>query len=160
MLITPQPSLLLRGETPRLLDEWQEAPVLWDAVRFAVDQRGDVGQFILTGSAVPEDNAVQHTGTGRIARMLMRTMMLYESLDSNGDISLKSLFDGTTDGDGMSTLSIERLAFVLTRGGWPASIGDKEPVALRRVSDYVEAVINTDVSRVDKVEKTLPGYAP
>ena len=149
-----KPSLLLRGETPRLLDEWQEAPVLWDAVRFAVDQRGDVGQFILTGSAVPKDNAVQHTGAGRISRMLMRTMTLYESLESTGDISLKALFDGTADGDGMSTLSIERLAFILTRGGWPASIGDKEHVALRRVSDYVEAVINTDISRVDGVEKS------
>ncbi|MDR2492086.1 MAG: DUF4143 domain-containing protein [Coriobacteriales bacterium] len=149
-----KPSLLLRGETPRLLDEWQEAPVLWDAVRYAVDQRGDVGQFILTGSAVPLDNAVKHTGTGRISRMLMRTMTLYESLESSGDISLHALFDGTADGDGMSSLSIERLAFVLTRGGWPASIGDKESVALRRVSDYVEAVINQDISRVDGVEKS------
>ncbi|MDR1194772.1 MAG: DUF4143 domain-containing protein, partial [Peptococcaceae bacterium] len=148
-----KPSVLLRGETPRLLDEWQEAPVLWDAVRFAVDRRGAAGQFILTGSAVPKDNAVQHTGTGRIARMLMRTMTLYESLESNGEISLKALFDGTTDGDGMSALSIEQLAFILTRGGWPASINDKESVALRRVYDYVEAIINTDISRVDGVEK-------
>jgi predicted AAA+ superfamily ATPase len=149
-----KPSVLLRGETPRLLDEWQEAPVLWDAVRFAVDRRGDVGQFILTGSAVPLDNAVRHTGTGRISRMLMRTMTLYESLESSGDVSLQALFDGTSDGDGISTLSIEQLAFVLTRGGWPASIGDKENVALRRVSDYVEAVINQDISRVDGVEKS------
>ena len=149
-----KPSVLLRGETPRLLDEWQEAPVLWDAVRFAVDQRGSVGQFILTGSAVPKDNAVQHTGAGRISRMLMRTMTLYESLESSGEISLKALFDETTDGDGISTLSIEQLAFVLTRGGWPASIKDKESVALRRISDYVEAIINQDISRVDGVEKS------
>ncbi|MDR1293070.1 MAG: DUF4143 domain-containing protein [Clostridiales Family XIII bacterium] len=148
-----KPSLLLNGEAPRLLDEWQMAPVLWDAVRFAVDQRGESGQFILTGSAVPKDNVVGHTGTGRISRMLMRTMTLYESLESNGGISLKSLFDGTCDGDGMSTLTIEKLAFALTRGGWPASVGEKESVALRRASDYVEAIIGVDVSRVDGIEK-------
>ncbi|MDR0672021.1 MAG: DUF4143 domain-containing protein [Oscillospiraceae bacterium] len=149
-----KPSLLLKGETPRLIDEWQMAPVLWDAVRFAVDQRGETGQFILTGSAVPKDNAVQHTGTGRISRLLMRTMTLFESLESSGDISLKALFDDSCDGDGMSTLTIEKLASALTRGGWPASIGEKESVALRRVYDYVDAVINTDVSRVDGVEKS------
>ena len=149
-----KPSLLLRGKTPRLIDEWQMAPVLWDAVRFAVDQRGETGQFILTGSAVPKDNAVQHTGTGRISRMLMRTMTLFESLESSGDVSLKSLFDGTAEIEGMSSLTIERLAFALTRGGWPASVGEKESIALRRVYDYVDAVINIDVSRVDGVEKS------
>lgn len=149
-----KPSLLLRGETPRLIDEWQMAPVLWDAVRFEIDQRGETGQFILTGSAVPQDNAVRHTGTGRISRMLMRTMTLFESLESSGDVSLKSLFDGTASGEGLSTLTVERLAFALTRGGWPASVGEKESVALRRVYDYVDAVINVDVSRVDGVEKS------
>ncbi|MDR1820830.1 MAG: DUF4143 domain-containing protein [Oscillospiraceae bacterium] len=149
-----KPSLLLKGDTPRLIDEWQMAPVLWDAVRFAVDQRGESGQFILTGSAVPKDNAVQHTGTGRISRLLMRTMTLFESLESSGDISLAALFDGKCDGDGFSTLTIEKLAVALTRGGWPASIGEKESVALRRVYDYVDAVINIDVSRVDGVEKS------
>jgi len=148
-----KPSLLLRGNTPRLIDEWQMAPVLWDAVRFAVDQRQESGQFILTGSAVPKDNAVQHTGTGRISRMLMRPMTLFESLESNGSISLKELFDGATDGECFSSLTIENLAYVLSRGGWPASIGEKESVALRRVYDYVDAVINIDVSRVDGVEK-------
>jgi predicted AAA+ superfamily ATPase len=148
-----KPSLLLEGETPRLLDEWQAAPVLWDAVRFAVDRRGGTGQFILTGSAVPKDGAVQHTGTGRISRMLMRTMTLYESLESSGDISLKSLFDGTCDGGGISALTIEKLAFALTRGGWPASVGERKTVALKRASDYAEAIINTDVSRVDGIEK-------
>jgi predicted AAA+ superfamily ATPase len=148
-----KPSLLLTGETPRLLDEWQIAPVLWDAVRFAVDRRGESGQFILTGSAVPKDNIVRHTGTGRISRMLMRTMTLYESLESGGDISLKSVFDGTCDGEGISVLTIEKLALALTRGGWPASVGEKESVALRRASDYVEAIINIDVSRVDDIDK-------
>lgn len=97
-----KPSILLNGETPRLIDEWQMAPVLWDAVRHAVDMRGEAGQFILTGSAVPRDDAVQHTGTGRISRMLMRTMSLYESLESNGSVSLKSLFDGISDIEAIS----------------------------------------------------------
>ncbi len=149
-----KPSLLLRGETPRLLDEWQMAPVLWDAVRYAVDQRGESGQFILTGSAVPTDNATAHSGTGRISRMFMRTMTLFESLESSGDVSLRALFDGSAETEGLSALTVEGLAFALTRGGWPASIGEKEQVALRRVYDYVDAVINIDVSRVDGVEKS------
>jgi predicted AAA+ superfamily ATPase len=134
------------------------APVLWDAVRFAIDKRGEKGQFILTGSAVPRDNVVQHTGTGRISRMLMRPMSLFESLESNGTISLKSLFDGTSNGDGSSSLTIEGLAFALSRGGWPASIasagdGQKESAALQQVYDYVDAIINIDISRIDDIEK-------
>ena len=149
-----KPSLLLKGEAPRLIDEWQMAPILWDAVRYAVDERGGTGHFILTGSAVPADNASLHTGTGRISRIRMRPMSLYESLESNGEVSLGSLFDGAADGDCASALSIEALAYALTRGGWPASIGEKENVAIRRVYDYVDAVINIDVSRVDGVEKS------
>ncbi|MCD8129880.1 MAG: DUF4143 domain-containing protein [Lachnospiraceae bacterium] len=148
-----KPSLLLKGETPRLLDEWQAAPVLWDAVRFMVDQRGEAGQFILTGSAVPQDNIVQHTGTGRISRMMMRPMSLYESLESNGTISLTELFDGNTDIGAFSELTIEQTAFAIVRGGWPASVVDTPKSALRHAVDYVEAVINEDVSRVDGVEK-------
>lgn len=117
-----KPSLLLNGDTPRLIDEWQMAPVLWDAVRFAIDKSGKTGQFILTGSAVPKDNATAHTGTGRISRILMRPMSLFESLESNGSISLKALFDRKIKGDCFSSLSIEKLAFTLIRGGWPASI--------------------------------------
>lgn len=148
-----KPSLLLMGETPRFLDEWQTAPVLWDAVRFMVDQRGKSGQFILTGSAVPKDNVVQHTGTGRISRLLMRPMSLYESLESNGSVSLKALFDGETEIDSFSTLTIEQIALAIVRGGWPASIGSPEKIALRHAIDYVEAIINADVSRVDGIEK-------
>lgn len=149
-----KPSILLQGETPRLLDEWQRAPVLWDAVRFMVDQRGGIpGQFILTGSAVPKDNVVHHTGTGRVSRLLMRPMSLFESLESNGMVSLKSLFDGKSDIAGISELSIEKTAFCITRGGWPASIGNEESFALRHAIDYVEAVINADISRVDGVDK-------
>ena len=148
-----KPSLLLKGDTPRLLDEWQTAPVLCDAVRFMVDQRGKSGQFILTGSAVPKDNVVQHTGTGRISRLLMRPMSLYESMESNGSVSLKALFDGETEIDNFSTLTIEQITFAIVRGGWPASIGKSEKIALRHAIDYVEAIINTDVSRVDGIEK-------
>lgn len=148
-----KPSLLLNGDTPRLLDEWQTAPVLWDAVRFMVDQRGKSGQFILTGSAVPKDNVVQHTGTGRISRLMMRPMSLYESMESNGSVSLKALFDGETEIDNFSTLTIEQIAFAIVRGGWPASIGESEKIALRHAIDYVEAIINADVSRVDGIEK-------
>jgi predicted AAA+ superfamily ATPase len=148
-----KPSLLLKGDTPRLIDEWQMAPVLWDAVRFAIDQRVETGQFILTGSAVPKDNAVQHTGTGRISRMLMRPMSLFESQESNGTVSLNSLFNGEKSIEAASSLTIEKLAFSLIRRGWPASLGKKEAVALRQVHDYVDAVINIDVSRVDDVQK-------
>jgi uncharacterized protein len=149
-----KPSILINGDTPRLIDEWQMAPVLWDAVRFAIDQRRETGQFILTGSAVPKDNAVQHTGTGRISRMTMRPMSLFESLESNGMVSLKSLFDGSAAGECFSSLTVEKLAFALIRGGWPASIGQSASVAPRQVYDYVDAVINIDVSRVDGVEKS------
>jgi len=149
-----KPSLLLTGETPRLIDEWQMAPILWDAVRFAVDKRRERGQFILTGSAVPLDNATAHTGTGRISRMTMRPMTLFESLESNGSISLQGLFDGTTEADCFSSLTIEGLAFALVRGGWPASIGDDGQESLKQVYDYVEAVINYDISEVDGVEKS------
>jgi predicted AAA+ superfamily ATPase len=149
-----KPSLLLQGDTPRLIDEWQMAPVLWDAVRHTVDQRGAVGQFILTGSAVPSDNATKHTGTGRISRMYMRPMSLYESGDSNGSVSLRSLFDKEGDMEGFSTLGIEQLAALIVRGGWPESVGVGERSAMMRAVDYVEAVINADISRVDGVEKS------
>jgi predicted AAA+ superfamily ATPase len=148
-----KPSLLLKGETPRLIDEWQMAPVLWDAVRFEVDKREDAGQFILTGSAVPADNVTAHTGTGRFSRMLMRPMSLFESNESNGTVSLGDLFDGNQAIEAMSELTIEKIAFALCRGGWPASVRKKETSALRMSRDYVEAVINNDVSRVDDVEK-------
>ncbi len=148
-----KPSLLLQGEVPRLIDEWQMAPVLWDAVRFEVDRRGDAGQFILTGSAVPADNVTAHTGTGRFSRMLMRPMSLFESNESNGSVSLGGLFAGNMDIDSVSELSIEKIAFAICRGGWPASVLKNEASALRMSRDYVEAVINHDVSRVDDVEK-------
>ena len=105
--------LLLEGTVPRLIDEWQMAPVLWDAVRFAVDRRGATGQFILTGSAVPNDGVTQHTGTGRISRMWLRPMSLFESGESNGTVSLRDLFEGSDDVSCLSSLSVEALAFAL-----------------------------------------------
>lgn len=149
-----KPSLLLKGDVPRLLDEWQMAPVLWDAVRYEVDMRGISGQFILTGSAVPKDDETFHTGTGRISRLKMRTMSLFESNESNGTVSLKELFDGKTDIDNFSELTIEDIAYAITRGGWPISIGEEEKIALRHAIDYVEAIINTDISRVDNISRS------
>ena len=148
-----KPSLLLNGKIPRLLDEWQTAPVLWDAVRFEVDKRALPGQFILTGSAVPADNITAHTGTGRFARILMRPMSLYESKESSGTVSLMDLFNGKHDIESMTDLSIEQITFAICRGGFPASIGKPDKMALRMSIDYTEAVINQDISRVDGVEK-------
>jgi len=145
------PSVLLKGDTPRMIDEWQTAPVLWDAVRHAVDMRGESGQFILTGSAVPVDNAVMHTGTGRIARIRMRTMSLFESLESNGRVSVKDIFN-SMDIEGTSSLKVDDLAFLMVRGGWPASVG-KGVNALNYAREYVDAIVNRDISRVDGVEK-------
>jgi len=149
-----KPSLLLDGETPRLLDEWQVAPELWNAVRFAVDKRRAHGQFILTGSVIPTRTDDMHTGTGRIARMKMRTMSLFETQDSTGEISLGALFDGKTNMEGKSSLSVEQLAFIINRGGWPAVAQEKnEKIALAITGDYLEAVANEDISKADGVEK-------
>ncbi len=149
-----KPSLLLSGAIPRLIDEWQMAPVLWDAVRFEVDKRNELGQFILTGSVVPNDNVTAHTGTGRIARMKMRPMSLFESNESNGSISLGKLFrEGFRSSESVSELSIEQIAFAICRGGWPASLQLKGKEALRMANSYVESVINHDVSEIDSVEK-------
>lgn len=148
-----KPSLLLQGDTPRLIDEWQDAPVLWDSVRFEVDKRQQTGLFILTGSAVPKDDEIKHSGAGRIARMRMRTMSLYESRESNGCVSLGELFGGKTDIAGMSSLTIEDIAFLICRGGWPASVSMSKRAALHTARSYVDAIINKDTHRVDGVEK-------
>ena len=153
-LAETKPSLLLRGATPRLLDEWQEAPVLWDAVRFEVDQRGEPGQFILTGSAVPHDGETMHTGTGRISRILMRPMSLFESRESSGEVSLGNLFDGIDDIEGRNPITIERLAFIVCRGGWPAAVKQQnEKVALLTARNYVDQIVEQDIQRVDGTEK-------
>lgn len=148
-----KPSLLLGGSAPRLIDEWQMAPVLWDAVRHEVDRRRKQGQFILTGSAVPVDNATAHTGTGRISRMMMRTMSLFESKDSNGAISLSALFDGTQEDGAFSAISVEEMSYLICRGGWPMSLSLPRGYALDVARDYVDAIVEEDISRVDKIER-------
>lgn len=148
------PSRLLNGKTPRLIDEWQLAPKLWDAVRFEVDKRDEFNQFILTGSAVPADlKEITHTGTRRISRMLMRPMSLFESQESNGSVSLSELFSGKTDIDGENTIDIDELAFLICRGGWPKAIDLKQNIALSQAIDYYDAVVNSDISRVDNIER-------
>lgn len=147
------PSRLLHGKTPRLIDEWQLAPKLWDAVRFEVDKRDEFNQFILTGSAVPADlKEITHTGTGRISRMLMRPMSLFESQESNGSVSLSELFNGNSNIDGENTIDIDELAFLICRGGWPKAVGLKQDIALSQAIDYY-AVVNSDISRVDNIER-------
>ncbi len=148
------PKRLLQGKAPRLIDEWQLAPKLWDAIRFEVDHRGDLGQFILTGSAVPADTReIAHSGTGRFAWLTMRPMSLYESGDSTGQVSLKDLFDGNKEIDGESRLSMDRLAFLVCRGGWPQAVDMPEEIALEQAMDYCDAVIRSDINRADNVQK-------
>ena len=151
-----KPSILLRGETPRLIDEWQDAPILWNAVRHEVDKRGKRGQFILTGSVIPERTDNMHTGTGRIARMKMWPMSLYESNDSTGDISLKDLFAGNYNADntGLCEKTLEEYAYLLNRGGWPeAVLEENRKLSVLIARDYLESVINEDISRADGVYK-------
>lgn len=148
------PKRLLKGETPRLIDEWQLAPKLWDAIRFEVDHRGEMGQFLLTGSAVPADTKeITHSGTGRFTWLTMRPMSLYESGDSTGDVSLKALFDGCSEIDGDSHLNIERLAFLICRGGWPQAVDMRDEIALDQAMDYYDAVVHSDINRADNVQK-------
>lgn len=148
------PARLLSGETPRLIDEWQLTPKLWDAIRFEVDRRDEFGQFILTGSAVsPETSEISHSGIGRITKMLMRPMSLYESGDSSGQVSLSGLFAGNGDIRGESTMNIDKLSFLICRGGWPKAIDEEEDVALQQAIDYFDAIVDADISRVDNVER-------
>ena len=159
-------SRLLAGETPRLIDEWQIAPQFWDAVRNEVDNRDDDGQFMLTGSAVPpkpqkdengnliEEEQIHHTGTGRISRLKLRTMTLWESEDSTGMVSLGELFKNSDYVDGESHIDLERLAYLTCRGGWPKAVLRKsEKAALALAFDYFDSVVSTDIKRVDDVER-------
>ena len=151
-----KPSLLLMGETPRLIDEWQDAPVLWDAVRTMVDKRQVPGQFILTGSTVVDRSKIHHSGTGRISRMKMLPMSLWESGESNGKISLKELFDNKDlDIDGLtSDMKIEDLIYAACRGGWPAFLNMKSDKAKLLIArNYVDTICRDDISRVDGVQR-------
>ena len=146
---------LLAGDTPRLIDEWQIAPKLWDAIRFEVDHRGEDGQFMLTGSAAPASTSeIFHSGTGRFGWIKMRTMLLWESGDSTGDVSLGGLFSSENEVDGTSNLEIRRIAFLVCRGGWPkASLKTNESAALIEAREYAESVCRNDISRVDDVQR-------
>lgn len=147
------PTLLLQGDIPRLIDEWQLAPKLWNAVRYEVDQRDEFGQFILTGSAVPAElDQSAHTGTGRISRLYMRPMSLFESGESTGAISLRDLFEGKTV-TAADRHTLEEIAFLICRGGWPKSIGLPEKSALFQGIDYFESIIANDISRADNIRK-------
>lgn len=149
------PSVLLEGETPRLIDEWQLAPKLWNAVRYEVDQRDDFGQFILTGSAVPaEFDASMHTGTGRISRLYMRTMSLYESKDSDGAVSLSDLFDDK-EISCVNKKTLDEIAFLICRGGWPLAIKLEGKASLFQAIDYFDSVVKNDISRVDSVKRDV-----
>ena len=158
LMLKTQHSKLLEGPQPRLIDEWQDAPQLWNGVRLHIDQHGGFGHFILTGSATPrpdkQDAPVRHTGTGRIARLRMRPMTLWESKDSNGTVSLKSIFDGQDDINGSCDLTLDKLAFLICRGGWPVAVTAKnEKVQLQQAVEYVNAIVEEDIHRVDGVEK-------
>ncbi len=144
------PKLLLKGDSPRLLDEWQIAPKLWDAVRFAVDHREGVGHFILTGSSTPVNpDEKSHSGTGRFSWLTMRPMSLFESGDSTGEVSLRELFNGNEDVSGVSSLDIERLAYLTCRGGWPSCLSLEGNLALDPAINYFEGVVRSDISKAD-----------
>jgi len=152
-----KPSLLLKGANPRLIDEWQMAPVLWDAVRNAVDERNEEGLFIITGSTTVDESSIMHSGTGRISRMVMYPMSLFESGEANGEISLKELFDNTAFNiDGItSELSVEDLVFAACRGGWPSSLSKKTAKAKLFVAqNYIANICDSDASTVDGVKRS------
>ena len=147
-------SLLLEGDTPLLIDEWQLTPQLWDAARYTIDQRGMTGQFIFTGSAVPADRSrITHTGTGRFAWVTMRPMSLWESSESNGGISLASLFNGETQDCRAPGYDLKHIAFLTCRGGWPAALDLSEKASLRQAYNYIDAVSEQEISDVDGTQR-------
>lgn len=157
------PLILLEGENPRLIDEWQLAPQLWDSVRFEVDHRHKRGLFILTGSAMPvehtknDQKTIYHSGTGRIAVLEMLPMTLYESGDSSGEVSLKHLFDSPDQISGYSDHDLRHIAYLMSRGGWPYAIAEdmSHEAALEQAKDYVDIVVEEDISRIDGVERNV-----
>lgn len=153
-LAETNPSALLEGPAPRVIDEWQLAPQLWDAARFEVSRRGALGMLIFTGSAVPPDmSKITHTGTGRFAWLTMRPMSLWESGESNGMLSLESLFAGTAQDVAAAAMDVERMAYLVCRGGWPQTLKMKDRASLLQARNYVDAVCNSDITRVDGVER-------
>lgn len=148
-------SLLLKGDTPRLIDEWQEVPQFWDAIRYEVDHRDNDGQFILTGSAVPANTKdIRHTGTGRYGRLTMRPMSLWESEESTGEVSLSDLFHTPDKIAATNNMTLQRLAFSICRGGWPKALQKKtEKAALLQATEYYKFITDCDISRVDNVKR-------
>ena len=147
--------MLLKGESPRLIDEWQIIPQVWDAIRFEVDHRGEEGQFILTGSAVPvSTERIHHSGTGRFAWITMRPMSLWESGESTGEVSIGQLFKDDAEIEGYNKLNIKDVAFLVCRGGWPSATTKSQRAALHQAYDYYDAVVKTDISRVDEVTRS------
>lgn len=162
-----KPSAVLKGDTPHLIDEWQLEPKIWDAVRFEVDNRGKTGQFILTGSATPIDQSeIHHSGIGRISRMMMRPMSLYESGDSSGDVSLEALFNSESDIFSNSGADLDEIAYLICRGGWPSVLNLSHNQALYIAREYTEALIETDLKKSigqkfnkDKMARLLRSYS-
>lgn len=148
------PSILLQGKTPRLIDEWQTIPALWDLVRSEVDNRGEMSQFILTGSSVPVDpRATLHSGTGRFARIMMRPMTLFESGESDGKVSIRALFDEASFEPFAADVNLEEVAFLTCRGGWPQAVDQRGEVALDQALDYYDAVVEKDIQRIDDTRR-------
>lgn len=162
------PAVLLEGKVPRMIDEWQEAPELWDAVRVAVDDRQEPGQFILTGSVSVDRSRIKHSGAGRICRLKMGTMSLFESKDSTGAVSLRSLFEGNGDLRAATETTVEDIAHIIVRGGWPGVIGKGDVAAMKLVEGYCDTIVNTedvtgsdrryDAKRVRAVMKSLSSF--
>lgn len=156
LMAQTKPSLLLVGEQPRLIDEWQDFPQVWDAVRFAVDQHHKRGCYILTGSVsreINEEDRPRHSGVGRIASMAMRPMSLFESKESSGEVSIQRLFDGGVDVEGISAWDIEDAARLICRGGWPEAVAMGEDPIGSIAKDYVDAVAERDISLPDGVRR-------
>ena len=152
-LVQINPKEILKGDTPRLIDEWQNIPQIWDTIRFDVDHTHQLGQYILTGSSVPADmSKVMHSGTGRFGWVRMRTMSLWESGDSNGEISLRKLFEQENQ-TATSGSDLERIAFLTCRGGWPLSLQMRDEIALDQAFDYVDAIVKRDISASDGVSR-------
>ena len=147
------PSLVLEGEKPRLIDEWQEVPPLWDAVRYQVDKMAEKGMFILTGSATPNHKGILHSGAGRIARLRMRPMSLFESGDSSGKVSLQELCSDRLEPSMTGEVDLRHLIYLIIRGGWPASLSVSESEAQRLPLEYLDAVIEDDMYRIDDVKR-------
>lgn len=147
------PELVLEGDTPRLIDEWQEVPPLWDAVRYKVDQTSVRGQFILTGSATPNHKGILHSGAGRIGRLRMRPMTLYENGVSSGQVSLEALCQGKLSPVMTGEVSLETLVDAIVRGGWPGSLGLSLAQAALLPLEYLHAIINDDVYRIDGIKR-------